>query len=58
MVVVEPVLVVEPVGDCFFLGFSSVLCFPETLNLLLVLEVFGCWVGGGFFWEVLLGLWG
>lgn len=54
----EPVLVVEPVGDCFFLGFSSVLCFPETLNLLLVLEVFGCWVGGGFFWEVLLGLWG
>ena len=37
---------------------ARVLRFPETLKLLLVLEVFKCWVGGGFSLEVLVGLGG
>ena len=46
-------------GWLFFSWVSArVLCFPETLKLLLVLEVFKCWVGGGFSLEVLVGLGG
>ena len=35
---------------------ARMLCFPETLNFLLVLGVFGCWVDGGFFFGGVVGV--